>query len=263
MKQRKPLYISIGLGLMALLLAVSYLRKREQELLDLSHPVPVLVATRDILKNSPIEEDMLEMVEVPKQFLQPDALRQPADAVGRLTQSPIRKGEQLVGTKLITYGSDTGLAVKIPAGMRAISISVDEISGVSGLIKPDNYVDLLSTFNFGDQDKNNHETFTLFQDVRVLAVSHDLGVGLARSDKGKKTDEVAPRGSTSTVTLALDPQQVQDLILAEQAGELHLSLRSLSETEKTFNLTPSTITSLTGVKEKTARQQAYRQYREK
>ena len=258
MNQRKSLYISIAMALLSIIMVGSYLHRREAELLDMSHPLPVLVATRDILKNNVIEEDMLEVREIPKRFVQPGALKNPLDAVGRLASSPIMAGEQVAGTKLLSFGEETGLAVKIPAGMRAVSINIDENSGVGGLIKPDNYVDVIGTFNFGDQSKDSYLTSTIFQDVRVLAVSHDLGAARAKA----AGDTGSSNSNKTTITLALDPQQAQDVILAQQSGELYLSLRSLSESEKTFNLKPSTAFSLTGLQEKTTqRPAAYRQYR--
>lgn len=262
LKKHKPLLISVGLAFLALLLGASYIKNFENKLLDASRPIPVLKAVQDIQKNMPIEEQMLAVEEVPQKYVQPGALNHPNDAIGRLAESPIQKGEQIVGTKLITWGTETGLAVKVPAGKRAVSIHVDETTGVGGLIKPDNYVDVVGSFNFGDQSKDSHQAHTLLQDVRVLAVSRDLGVGLARKEKGANDRAEGGRSDDkTTVTLALDPQEVQDIILAQQAGELTLSLRSLSETDKTFTLKPSTINSLTGMQEKTMAKQGYRQYR--
>lgn len=260
MNKRKSIFISIGLALLALLLIVSYLKKREHELLKMSQPVSVLVATRDILKNSPVEEDMIAIMEVPQRFLQPGALRNPADAIGRLAQSPISKGEQILGTKLITYGTETGLAVKIPAGMRAVAINIDLVTSVGGLVKPDNFVDVLATFNFGDNDKDDYKTLAIMENVRVLAVDADLGVGIVEGKKGSADRKQSQR--IATVTLAMDPQQAQDLVLAQHSGELYLSLRSVSETDQTYSLKPSDIEALTGIKGRTTQKPAaYRQYR--
>lgn len=261
MNQKKPVYIAIAMALVALLLGSTYIKKQEQKLIDRSHPVPVLIAKVDILKNMPVEENMVAVQEVPKAFLQPGALSHPAEAIGRLTSSPVMKGEQLLGTKLITYGDDTGLAVKIPQGMRALSVRVDPVSGVGGLIKPDNYVDILSTFNFGDEVKDDYRTFTLFENVRVLAVGKDLGVGLADASQDKQVRS-RNRRDIEFVTLAVDPQQVQDILLAQNSGELYLSLRSLSESDKSFRLKPSSITNLTGIKQRTTQKvPVYRSYR--
>ncbi|CAM5999555.1 unnamed protein product [Sphagnum balticum] len=71
----------------------------------------VLVATKDILEMSTIDETMVDQEEKPVDFIQPGAVENPDDAVGLVAATPIKKGEQLLMTKLLSPGPNTGLNV--------------------------------------------------------------------------------------------------------------------------------------------------------
>ena len=160
-----------------------------------------------------------------------------------------RNGVQ-VGTAMTGVGRN--LATKVPRGMRAVSIAVTDVSGVSSLIAANNYVDVIATVKLGaGLGSANQKTFvtTLFQNVLVLAVGSDLGeVKIASSNQDAMEMLAAQeRERFSTVTLALTPQQAQDLVLAQDIGDLTLALRSFREGAEAASTMRSNPTSIFGV----------------
>ncbi len=261
---KKGILIPLALGLLAILLTFQYIRQRERALMLRGQAVPVLVAKKDIPRLTRIDEGLVVLKLVPKEFKQPGALDTVKDAMGQVTTAPILKGEQVLGTKLVPPGVDTGLAIKVPKGMRAVTVATSPVSGVAGLIKPGNYVDVLGTFEFGDGKKSDQKAYTVFQNVLVLAVNQDLGpesqvtraltMAQRRSKRGgggglqAALGALRPRGGT--VTLALTPEQAQGLVLCQQTGRITLTLRSLFGASQVKAMPPASLQSVLGIQEK-------------
>jgi pilus assembly protein CpaB len=274
--QKKTLYIAIGCAVLAMLLTSSYLAGQKRKLLNWSEPITVLVATRDILENIQINEEMVKEEYVPRKFVQPGALEILEHAVGRVTVAPVRKGEQVTDTKLVTFGRESGLAVKLPQGKRAVTIAVDDVTGVAGTIKPENFVDVLATFDFGSEASAKIYTYTILEAVHVLAVGDDMGAGNMAGKMQKKEDKglfgggnpmnaLGDLGKKKTVTLALSPEDVQKVVLAQESGTVTLSLRPQWEEDKRLNLEAATPASVTGMREllRARNKPVYREYRGK
>jgi pilus assembly protein CpaB len=109
--------------------------------------------------------------------------------------------------------------------MRALSISVSGAASVSGMVQPNDRVDVLGTFSFpaeGVQGEMESVTLTVLQDVTVLAVGNQLS--------RRPTDRARRSGGYSTVTLEITPREAELLVFAEQVkGRLVLSLRNASD----------------------------------
>jgi len=118
-----------------------------------------------------------------------------------------------------------GLAGVIHLGNRAISISVDTVSSVTSLIKPEDRVDIIGTFRFPEMkgDKSlDVITMTILQSVRVIATGQNMGLHFNNSQKKSR--------GYNTVTLELTPKEVEMIVFATQKGRLTLSLRDSQET---------------------------------
>lgn len=259
MKKRHPLLIAGLFGFLSLFLAWGYLKIRELRFHSLEEPVEVLVAARDILEGVLLNETFFEKAKIPRRFLQPQVLPDIETVLNKITVVPILKGEQVTATKLISLGIKSGLGPRIPSGFRALSIEVDEVSGVAGLIHPNNFVDLLATFE--------GTTATLAQRVLVLAVDQNFTLQLpAKSSKQETRKDIFSseggepwmRQRKKTVTLALTPPQAQQIELAKAHGRLALILRPQQE-EDVRDLSPVTIEEIAGRGE-IIRETKYREY---
>ncbi|MEN9786932.1 MAG: Flp pilus assembly protein CpaB [Pseudomonadota bacterium] len=259
MKNPRAFIFALLVALLATLMQCRYVASREKDLLYRSEPQKVLVATRDILPNVRMDETMVELREVPRDWVQPKAVASVDDAAGQITAVPIFKGEQVLSTKLVD-ADDAGLAFFVPKGMRAVSVAVDVYNAVGGHIKPGNHVDILGTFDFGEGEHSDLRTITLMQDVWVLAVVDDIGKPTTRDvvkmppegEEAEKPPEAPPGpsetvGSGATISVAVSPADAQKLVMAQELGRLHVSLRSLWEGEGGQTLDHATVANTLGI----------------
>ncbi|MBI4125675.1 MAG: Flp pilus assembly protein CpaB [Deltaproteobacteria bacterium] len=272
MDLKKKLIFSGVLGVLAFIGILSYVRNKEQHLLQLSEMTYVLAAAKDILANTQIDETMVGRIQVPRKFVQPMALTSLRDAIGRVAFAPIHEGEQILGTKLIQLGSQTGLAMKIPVGFRAVSIAVNEVTGVAHLIRADDFIDVLGSFDFGDQAQAKKYTYTLFENIQVLAVEQNMGegftTGLPKEEKGEGVlsrliAEQKAGGQGMTLTLAMSPEDAQRLVLSQETGSISVALRPRFGSDNILKLEPVTPYDLTGLKSliRQSKQPTYMEYR--
>jgi len=187
----------------------------------------VMVAARDIDQNSLIGPEDVEVTRIPSQYIHPRAVRDKKDVVGKVAISSIAGGEQILSTRLLGESGNQGrMSYTVPPGKRAISIAVDEVTGVSGFIKPSDRVDVVVTANIptGPAGQETLKTYTVLalQDLEVLAVGKSLPVSVGNEEKA----------DGNTLTLAVEPQQALILTLAAERGDIRLMLRPPGEQEK-------------------------------
>ena len=151
MRNKGRLIAAVAAGVVAVVMAWLYIGAREAALLSQSAPQTVVVATADIPGNSVIEPGMFEIKSVPSAFVQPRAVTKPEDVQGRVAVVPIAAGMQVLAT-MLGDESEGALAYEVPSGMRALTIGAADVSGVGGLVRPGNRVDILGTFEFGREE---------------------------------------------------------------------------------------------------------------
>ena len=271
MKIKPRVLMALLLALISMIFVGVYITTKEKVLEGELRKVQVVVATQDILPTTPIDSTMMETVSVPKKYFQPGAYSNPAEVEGQIAMTGIKKGTQILGTQLSSYGRGRGLAFKIPVGKRAVTIAVSDVSGVATLIQPGNYVDIVGVFKFGSYTGNapvnalsippnqQSQATTLFQNVWVLATGRDSGEAIDLTEKQReiekqKLENLSAPGTTpartetpasySTITVALAPDQAQDLILAQNMGEISVVLRSFREGNTIAELKNSTALSV-------------------
>ncbi len=138
------------------------------------------------------------------------------DVAGRSTLYPLDNNQPITDRFLAAVGSGTGLAGKIPAGMRAIALRSDEVMGVAGFLFPGSHLDVLVTYR---TDKSPEPTtLTVLQDAEVLAA----GQKVQPDPDGKPV-------TATVVTLLLTPEDAQRAVLASTQGAIHFVLRSGSD----------------------------------
>lgn len=221
MKSKLILIIAIILGLITSLMVYTFLRDTKESF-DTTDYVEVVVAKEDIHGNTVITNNVLELKKIPTAYNHPNALRNTKDVVGKITLIPITAGEMILNNQIIALGEDNqDLAYKVPEGKRALSIAVDEISGVSGLIKVGDRVDIITTIDVGEEPPITYSLLVL-QDIEVL------GVGKTIDRYAAETSEV------KTVTLAVTIEDALPLKHATQRGSISLLLRSPIDDSRTI-----------------------------
>ena len=265
MRERGRLVVAIAAGVVAVALAWFYLGSREASLLQLSTPQAVVVATADIPGNSVVQPGSFEVRQVPSSFAQPRALAREEDVAGRVVLVPVPKGTQILATMLGDEG-ESALAFEVPAGQRAVTIAAANVTGVGGLVRPGNRVDIMGTFDFGrpvgvtqagvvQYADEKTETRLLMQDVRVIAVDqlHRRRGAPERpvaKPEGEEDATMAPLEETKeiqNVTVLVSIRQAQELILAQEVGTLTLTLRSNLDAGRVESLANLDVVGLLGV----------------
>src|SRR5260370_11807968 len=132
---------------------------------------PALVAKVNIAARSPLSADDFEIKQLPAEALPATIVTSPAQLNGKVLDSPIAAGEQIVSNHLIdlTQPDVKKFADLIPAGTRAMSVQFSAIIGGAGLILPGDFVDVLAVFNKNVLGKD--ESMILLQDGPGLAVA--------------------------------------------------------------------------------------------
>ena len=173
---------------------------------------PVVVAKVNIPERTRIQESMLQMKELPVDMVPEGAIKNFDEVKDIQVKIPIFAGDTLTRQKLSAEMIDKSFAGAIPADCRAVSINVNEITGVAGFAKPGDKVDLLLV----EKDKYSATTNILLQDVPLLSVNQD-----------RAGDEIfdSAISNPTIATFALPPQDVLKLISASKLGEIYMMLR--------------------------------------
>lgn len=230
-KQIIVLGVSFGVGLAAFALTHMYLAAERDRLAaerakDRAgmQMTKVLVANRDMPSGITLNAKDIGQKSVPKSGLSGDpVLPDEYDKIlGRKLRFPLSAEQPILWNYVdMPNRPRNGLSPIITKGSRAISIPVGGVSAVSGLIQPDDYVDVLGTFSLPSATLGEAETVTLtiLENVTVLAVGSRLATS-ALSTRGDVT-------GYSTVTLEVSPAEAELLVFSGfMKGKLTLSLRN-------------------------------------
>ena len=210
--------LALVLGGLASLLAYRTLQKHagatEGNLQD------AVVATTDLAVGARIQDSDVRIVHFPADAVPQGIFHRTKSVVGRGVVLPIAQGEFVLPLKLAGENSGSGLVSTIPAGMRAVSVRVSDISSVGGFVQPGTRVDVLMTGNPGGSAEP--QAITVLKNVAVLA-------------NGMNMDRNAVRGegqNAPIITLAVSPDDAQKLALATAQGRIELALRNPMDTSQ-------------------------------
>ena len=234
MKRKIILVAALAAGLAAALLTRLYIAAKDAEIRDLKAAINARYGTIDVLcfkhdtpSGTAISKADIGYKTVPAigmrgQALEPEHF---GDVVGRKTLIPHKKGDVLFWSDV--EGGDPsvqGLSADIKKTMRAVSINCTGAASVSAMVRPNDRVDVIGTFDFdGASGKRSFVTCTILQNVLVLATGADTAKSQRRS--------LGLGGGYSTVTLEVTPREAEMLAFAEQIkGRLVLSLRNRNDT---------------------------------
>ncbi len=137
---------------------------------------------------------------------------------GSVARASIGSGDPIRARKLVKADKGGVMAAILPSGVRAISIEVSNAAGVSGLILPNDRVDLILTTKGNRVTGTKATSETLLHNIRVLAIGTKFE---------SKTSQKSMKAKTAT--LALSPSQVEVVTQARSRGKIWLSLRALAD----------------------------------
>lgn len=237
MKRKIILVLALAAGVAAALLTRIYIGAKEaevahekRELLRRYGSITALCYKKDTPGGTVLSREDIGVVTVP-------ALGMRGQALTEENLSSIIRRKTLIGHKAgeIIFWADIeggnplekGLSADIKSGMRAVSVNVSGAAAVSGMVKPNDHVDVIGTFNFPDETgstkKGELVTCTILQNVLVLATGRDTAKSAARN--------LGVTQGYSMVTLQVTLREAEMLAFAEQMkGRLMLALRPKNDT---------------------------------
>jgi pilus assembly protein CpaB len=213
---RDRMLLGLGGALIVAFLASSYvyrqLKRVETNVKPVGH-VQLVVAATPLQVGQLLTAADLAMVDWPESMQPQGSFQHKELCINRAVVVPMVPNQVILDQQLAKVGEGGGLPVSIPAGMRAVSVGVDDVVAVAGFVTPGTIVDVLAT---GTVVEGNGEsiTRTILEHAKVLAVGQQL------------TTENGKPQSAPVVTLLVNPADGEKLTLAASTGKIHLALRN-------------------------------------
>lgn len=228
--------VALAFGALAVAGARGYIAEQvehERARLVTKQPMAeVVVAKRDLERGAVVTPESMAVRPVPADVLPGSVVRPErfGQHVGARLAVPMRSGEPLLSSAIV--GGDVGtFSSRIRPGIRAMSILVDEVNSVSGMLQPGDRIDLLFTVRppgAPGQPPAQEVTGTLMQDLAVLATGRQVRAGVDGVDgvggAGREGGSNALRHFTA-ITVEVSAEQAQRLIVAQRTGKLTAMLR--------------------------------------
>src|SRR5712672_3153400 len=220
---RRPIIFILLAGLGAILAAIvvfSALRNRESEVQRaMAHTVEVVVAARDVPLGEKLQPDSVKLVRWAREGVPQGAFTDPNAVVGSFAKSQFVANEPVVVSKLFMGEKTSGvMPLLIPAGMRAMSVPVDEVADIAGFVAPHTHVDILAAVSGTGPGESSFSRIVL-QNIEVLAVAQEI-------EHVKDEPQVV-----KVVTLLVTPTDAEKLTLASREGTLRLAMRNYSDSK--------------------------------
>jgi pilus assembly protein CpaB len=215
---RRPVIFVLLAGFAALVAAMvvySALKKREAEVQQAKlQSVEIVVAAHPLGIGTRLDAASVKTVRWSRDSLPPGSYTDVGEIMNKYTKSSFVENEPIVSDRLFTGDKNAGvMPLLIPAGMRALSVQVDEVSDIAGFIMPHARVDVLVTATSGDKPVSK----IVLQNVEVLTIAQDIE---------QVNDKPQP---VHVVTMLVTPDQAERLTLASGQGGLRLALRNYDD----------------------------------
>ena len=223
---KKVRIIAITCALLAGIAAFMFMGGEEEPVVATKN---VVVVAMDVPQNTIITAAMLKVEAIPEAYVLPGAYSSTEGIIGKVAKVDLKTGEQLHVSRLIDIGNrgTSSLSMLIEEGMRAVTISVNAVKGVSNMIRPGDKIDVLIHYGIETEEeveeietteeeaepKQEMVTEVLMENITVLAVDNVM------STSGKAD-------GYSTITLMVTPEQANRIDWAEHEGTLRAALRT-------------------------------------
>jgi pilus assembly protein CpaB len=192
---------------------VVYSRLRTAQAEARPKTIKIVAATNPLQAGAALTSDSVTLIDWPATVPLTGSFAKTEDVIGRSLIYPVSPKQPIMERDLAVAGSGIGLTVKIPEGMRAVSVRSDQITGVAGFLYPGSHVDVLITYR--PEGTTSNVTQTIMQNIEVLTAGQRI--------------EPDPQGKPETVTVVtmlLTPQDAEKLVMAYSQGSIQFVLRN-------------------------------------
>ncbi len=223
---RNRMILGLALAVIVALFFSSYVYRVVQRNAAVKAPDTrkIVVAERAMQVGTRLDANNLNLIAWPGDEPIPGAFSRIEDCAGRALITPITVNEPILEGKLAPREAGAGLPATIPEGMRALSVSVNEVVGVAGFVIPGTMVDVLVTGQLpGSRGAGDtYITRTVLENVKVLAAGQKV-----EQDRDGKPQTVP------VVTLLVSPDDATKLTMAATEGKIQLALRNTIDAKLT------------------------------
>jgi pilus assembly protein CpaB len=207
--------VALGIGTLAALATRSFLAHQVQaiEARSNGHKIALVVAKGDLPKGTRLSAATVAVREIPSEYAHSAAVApENFERIdGQTLAYPVKSGEMILWGLLEAPKAPT-FSARVEEGRRALTLPVDEINSISGMVEPGDMIDLVVTIDQGGRKR----ALPLLQGVQVMAAGQRVVDDPASGE----------RRQFSTLTLDTTPEQARDLIMAREAGKLTALLRN-------------------------------------
>lgn len=237
------LTVALALGVLAAVAARNYITGQiaveRERLVPAQRMVALVVAKRDLARGEQVSADTMAVREFPEAYAVQGAVA-PAQfeaIAGASITTPMRAGDPLLHASL-TSSELAGFSTRVREGIRAMTIAVDEVNAISGMLQPGDRIDLLFSARVPaiGTAAAGEVTRPLMQDLRVLATGRQV----------RPTPDDRNARPYTTITVEVQPIQAQRLVVAQRAGKLTALLRN-PEDRETLAAKPMDLLGLLGL----------------
>jgi len=205
----------------ALLIAFIAAKMISQYIKPAPKEVSLVVAAANIPAGDRLTSKNLKTIRRRKSDVPQGSFSSIRKVTGRVAASSIHEDEPINERRLVPQGkfSDSYLTARIEPGMRAVSMTIDQVSGIAGMLRSGDMVDVIATNNLPGK-KGDKISRVILSRVKVLAVSYkqDSGVKKKTSKKG-------------IVTLLLNQEDTRILTASESAKLRLIALNPSDESD--------------------------------
>jgi pilus assembly protein CpaB len=202
-------------------------------------PVKTLVTTRAMVVGAMMKPEDITVKDMPANGDLTGAINADVPDVARtlagsMVKRPLAAGQVIRSDDVLTPGDHGFMAAVLQPGMRAVTIGVDATSGSAGLVWPGDRVDLILTQTLTDPmlpPGRRVAAETVLTNARVIAIDQRFMQGVAPTGN---------EGQARTVTLEVNPEEVQRVSVAMRLGRLSLSVRAVSQNNADGTTSPVT-----------------------
>lgn len=196
--------------------------------------IHVVVASKDLPAGSAVDTTTMAVRSVPREYVNSDVLTpdQFNSIQGAVLVKPLESGKMLT-SDFIDLNIPKDFSGTIQLGHRAITITVDEVNSISGMIRPGNFVDLFTRLSAASvpalaSSGSGEVVIPVLEDVLVLAT--DNVSARPNEDEFRHLDSRTKEKAYNTLTLEVTPKEAALIAIAETRGSLIATLRNTNET---------------------------------
>ena len=237
LKKLWPVFLILLMTGLAVWAASRYLTNRSAEVEEkfadqaAKSRIIAVVPVRDLLAGEELNIGVLVTRSVPREYVNQDAITQETlePFLGKKLTRSVSKGTPLLQSFIAAYEFKP-FSTSIEAGTRAITLPVDEINSVSGMLTAGDKIDIFVLTQLpvtSDSGKTEMQLLPLLEGITVRATGTTTQRELvAQTEQGSSRQANGRSGGNyNTVTIAVPPRDAQRVVLAQQVGRIIALLR--------------------------------------